>query len=400
MVKSHVLVLAVLIAVAAMTGCPSPSGDGADVVPPPPVDETPPPQSSPKASWGLLVGTETEIVWVAQDGSEQHPVASHSPGTYEGRAQISPDGGKLAMFADDLSVEVVDIATGEVTTFAGPLEGEHWREYLAWSPDGQRLAWTEDGNLFVSAVDGETSQIVDTGDVTDLAWSPDSSQLAICRRDRAELGLGLFLIPADGGEMTQVAPASNDIVAASHPAWSPDGGTIAFCRSWETGTLCFAHTDGSDARLDLGPAAGRPLWLGDGTGVVYNAAVNEMETRGVYFCTPYGEPQAVAEGEFANFDMLPEGRMLLVRGAGDRMSDVSIIRGVPGDIAAEGQRQVPVAWGQCSWRPDGEAFAIWGTVGTGSTAQVFVGAMEGEMTRLEIDPLTVIGWARRDAESN
>lgn len=399
MARSQVVALAVLIVVAGLIGCPAPPGDGPDVVPPaPPVDETAQVRTASAPRWGVLYGTETEILWVAE---EPVSLLSRSNCSYDARAEISPDGRKLAVFTDDLSVEVIDLSTGEVSALAGPLEGERWREYLVWSPDGGRLAWTEDGNVFVSEMDGEPSQIVSTGDVTDLAWAPDGSKLALCRRDRAEWGLGMFVVPADGGEMTQVAPASNDIVAASNPAWSPDGSVIAFCRSWEVGTLCFAYADGSPARLEIGPAMGRPIWLGDGSGVVYSAQINEMETLGVYFCAPERAPQAVFDGEFADFDMSPDGRLLVVESTGNGESGVSIIEGLPGDMEVAARQRVPVDQVRCSWRPDGRAFAVWGTVGAEPTAQVFVGDGEGgRMTRLEIDAWTVIGWGQRHAQES
>lgn len=59
--------------------------------------------------------------------------------------------------------------------------------YAGFSPDGQRLAWSGEG-LWLAAADGSNAQrILDDAAAGPLAWSPDSSRLAVVAGDRVKL---------------------------------------------------------------------------------------------------------------------------------------------------------------------------------------------------------------------
>lgn len=114
------------------------------------------------------------------------PLLPGTPYVLRGHSQaitalaFSPDGESLATASRDHLVKVWNLATGEATvTIAG---AEEQVNTLAFSRDGQRLAIGETALKFrvVRVADGSVlSELAHPDAVTDLAFSPDASMIAV-----------------------------------------------------------------------------------------------------------------------------------------------------------------------------------------------------------------------------
>ena len=171
-----------------------------------------------------------------------------------------------------------------------------------WSPDGTRIAFLSQGRepgentcrrfkVYTMAADGtdERSVAPNTYVYYDPpVWSPDGERLAfwsgvtIVSAEDEIYSRTLFTVRADGSELTRVSEALFDwrysgderplsATTFSLPAWSPDSDRIAFVsESGGQGGLFVAAPDGSNVRKIIDPPANSPLWLPDGSTIVYN----------------------------------------------------------------------------------------------------------------------------------
>ena len=168
------------------------------------------------------------------DGTGQ---AGLAPGR---RAEWSPDGTKIALASDSLCVMNAD-ATGKISLGVGA-------EFVAWSPNGDRLAYVSKGiagqavnDIYTIAPDG-TGAVRITSDgalKNSLSWSPDGTKLVFGGPQ------GVHVIPAAGGAPESPSPGRN-------PRWSPDGQRVIFVTdAYNGGGDDDVHTirlDGSDLR--------------------------------------------------------------------------------------------------------------------------------------------------------
>ena len=147
-----------------------------------------------EAAWYCLVSDGMRLLMVPADGGETWEVYAFAERQSRVEVDVSPDGSRLAVLADDLSLRVIALADGSVTEVAGPLEREDARGVTRFSPDGAALAWIEDGDVRVRGVGGETVSVTDVGQVTDFAWAPDGESLAVCLRDEQLFGRVLDVV--------------------------------------------------------------------------------------------------------------------------------------------------------------------------------------------------------------
>lgn len=116
------------------------------------------------------------------------------------------------------------------------------------APDGTRVVVTlADGDYESAGPEGESLMVVDVDgsdrrDVTPPtqgvadhtpAWSPDGTQIAFVRQsyDGSTSSAGIWTVPADGGEPTEVAVDDDRFVQVEGTSWSPDGTQIAYVRT-------------------------------------------------------------------------------------------------------------------------------------------------------------------------
>lgn len=132
-----------------------------------------------------------------------------------------------------------------------------------WSPDDravafiqQDLGWNDE--LHVWHLDSNESQVIASGRLRDLAWSPDGGWIAYVNGPDA-----LYRIRPNGTERHLMLLGSSVI---SYPVWSPDGASIAYINQTMNETSLYSvDVDTIDAQLLLrGNAIHYPAWSPDG----------------------------------------------------------------------------------------------------------------------------------------
>lgn len=100
---------------------------------------------------------------------------------------LSPDGGWLLVVKAQDEINEGWLQQVDGTNSRKVLEFTSAGFAAAFSPDGQWLAWTAD-QLWLARADGSSPGIIlDDADVGAIAWSPDSSQLAVVSGDSIQL---------------------------------------------------------------------------------------------------------------------------------------------------------------------------------------------------------------------
>jgi TolB protein len=142
----------------------------------------------------------------------------------------SPDGQHVAYVLNFpyLETDVLDFRTMGVQPLLGQAADLSFD--AEWAPDGRSLAFIgiHDGvrSLYLAGADGShPRQLTDDPGYKNLAWSPDSSRIAL------EMGVGdedIGVVAVRDGHVTRL---TQDGARDIRPAWSLDGNQIAFLSS-------------------------------------------------------------------------------------------------------------------------------------------------------------------------
>ena len=159
-----------------------------------------------KVVFGRTINQESNIWKMNLDGSEMQQITHETLPGAAGQVCVSPDG--------------------------------RWIGYVYYHYGNPR---EEIHSLKLIRVDGTAARVlVDRVSVSieDLAWSPDSRQIAFSLKDYQNIGgpafdHGICSVDIASGEQRLIVPGTGQMIrdgfpwAYSHPVWSPDGATIA-----------------------------------------------------------------------------------------------------------------------------------------------------------------------------
>jgi len=203
----------------------------------------------------------------------------------------SPDGQQLAYVSDEsgrANIWLMDVGSGQ----SRQLTDQALRTNTpVWSPDGARLAYLSDieGNDFRTVFDTATINVADvaTGNVTTVseptfgpsgpAWSPDGTMIAIYKRlplnSRFREGYNaIYMVSASGnGESHWVIPHEDRSLGRrqfNRPAWSVNGDMVYRI----DGQLWLAKLDSEGLLGESNLIAARgenPSWSADGNKLIY-----------------------------------------------------------------------------------------------------------------------------------
>jgi tricorn protease len=175
-------------------------------------------------------------LWIADAGSAPRNLTKTS-GVFEREAALSPDGKRIAYFADatgEYQLYVRDVDTAQAVQWTRFGAGFRYRPI--WSPDARRLAFSDQrGAIFIGDVVSQEVREIDRepwAEQPELAWSADSSWLAYTRTGANRLGALWRYDVASGERMQLTADAFN----ASTPVFAPNGTQLFFISYRNFGT--------------------------------------------------------------------------------------------------------------------------------------------------------------------
>ena len=244
------------------------------------------------------IADETVRVWDLEDRAAL--MVLKGQGDFSWSLTWCPDGKRLATDFDS-SVRVWDVESGvTLRVLEGTASG------LAWSPDGRRLAsgssnsTVPDSTVRVWDVEsGATLRILEghTGEVMDVAWSPDGRCLASTASDKT-----VRLWDIESGTTLRVLEPRTGF---SGLAWSPDGRYVASVSSGDETMRVWDVESGATLRVLEGHIGRveRLAWSPDGRSLASRQDTENYEIVRLWDAKS-GEAEKVSEG-FG--DPVPEG---------------------------------------------------------------------------------------------
>ncbi len=217
--------------------------------------------------------------------------------TMQPSAATFPGGnGKIAYY--DLrqypaQIHVIDSdGTGEVQLTSGRPASSN----PAWSADGSKIAFIRGrgGSLFVMDADGSDRMPVLRGiakgnrEIVAAAWSPDGTQLVFCAARRGFADPNLYVIDADGSDLTRITPGRKQ---DCDPSWSPDGSKIA--STARRGRLVTMDPDGSNRMVLVRRGFNAtPDWSPDGSRITFTHDARSRNANDVFIINSDGTGRA------------------------------------------------------------------------------------------------------------
>ena len=141
-----------------------------------------------------------------------------------------------------------------------------------WSPDGEQIAFMTDRRVKVVAVDDKEerrvfrlspSDAVDPPYLNDIAWSADSSRIAVAVGHKT--GTTIWTMDVDGSDRTRAMRIDDNLIHDLE--WSPDG-AFAWSGHYE-GVFSVVVAEPSGELMQVEPHSEAPSWSRDGSQLAY-----------------------------------------------------------------------------------------------------------------------------------
>jgi TolB protein len=145
-----------------------------------------------------------------------------------------------------------------------------------WSPDGKMVAYYSENAIWIVPVSpetgrpaGPTKKLLDGKYIFQhpVSWSPDSTKIALPRRDDETDG-DIWILSIEDGTLTQL---TDDPGYESNASWSPDGKTLAYRTRGQTTEIRLVSAGGGESKKIIGMEYGRLYsWSPDGKWIAYD----------------------------------------------------------------------------------------------------------------------------------
>ena len=250
----------------------------------------------------------------------------------------------------------IEAQEASLDTLLDSVADAHDIRQVAISPDGQRVAWVESTGasphgIFVCslAAPASTRRRITAGsgeeasEEHEIAWSPDSRQLAFLSNAQTSDQLQLYVASAKGGEARKLTDLRGSLDA---PSWSPDGKTLA---------LLFTE---NAPRLP-GPLEPMPLPSGVIGGKIYEQRLTTVDVA-----TGRTRQLSPADLYVYEYDWSPDGKNFVLtaaHGAGDAqwyVAEIYTLHVDSGEMKSLYKPAQQIAGPR--WSPDGSSIAFIG----------------------------------------
>ena len=283
--------------------------------------------------------TATALVLVDRAGASQ-PLGP-SPQIFS-FPRVSPDGRSVAfrqVRGQQTEVHVYDQARGSTTR----LTQDDFDQGLEWHPDGRSLAIAsrrkDASGIFLKNLDGRERLLVAAPPgvtaIRNMAWSPDGTELAYT----VQTGRAHDIHVVTMGETPTTRPLLASAASEYSPRFSPNGRWLAYSsdQSGQQEVYIQGYPQGERLTVSVGGGGG-PVWRRDGKELYFSGMDAGAPSMMVVSVTPDGaslrlgkpvplfanrvagptgaiEEYAGSGNSGPGYDILPDGRFVMVRGA-------------------------------------------------------------------------------------
>jgi dipeptidyl aminopeptidase/acylaminoacyl peptidase len=269
-------------------------------------------------------GLDRELVIVERNGRENSLDVTARGYRFP---DVSPDGRHVAVSIDPVPSElwVLDIVSGTER----PIKTEGNNIAPKWSPQGARLAWQSSGVQWLSWPAAAEINLVEWNVGDFFEWITEDELLVDPAQGRFDIGV----LDLTTGEVRGlvVTPARE-----SQARLSPDGAWVAY-ESDATGVaeVWVTAFDGSSPGRQVSSGGGtEPHWSFEGTELLFRSGsaiwVAAVRTTPTFEVLTTPSPLFPAPYDFSNdnnWDVLPDGRFLMIRGNPDVGREIRVMTG-------------------------------------------------------------------------